>query len=154
MIIIEGNENNENEVTGKFVIKPHLAYIFTKYIYGDINGNIDLEHLKRRWMTDRTIVSESTIDLKAMENEEIEINRKENIQRQAWILAKKKYNKNEKDGGISVKQFNRVMIELRERDHHLVTIRREFNRRRNNLMNAKQNAIKRLRQLRIQLENL
>ena len=145
VVIVERREHDDEKITGKFTVKPLFSYIFTNYIYGDIKGNVDLENSKRRWMTDRSIVSESIIDLQQMKKEEEKMITDEKIHRETWKHAKKQYKTDEEDGGLTKKQFQRVMIELRERDHHFIVMRREFERRKNDIETAKRRAIERLK---------
>ena len=104
-----------------------------------------MENSKQRWMTDRSIVSESIIDLQQMKKEEEKMITDEKIHRETWKHAKKQYKTDEEDGGLTKKQFQRVMIELRERDHHFIVMRREFERRKNDIETAKRRAIERLK---------
>ena len=111
-------ERRENMMTRKslevYRETPFFIYIYKLYIWRH-KGNVDLENSKRRWMTDRSIVSESIIDLQQMKKEEEKLITDEKIHRETWKHAKKQYKKDEEDGGLTKKQFQRVMIELRER---------------------------------------
>ena len=106
---------------------------FTNYIYGDIKGNVDLENSKRRWMTDRSIVSESIIDLQQMKKEEEKMITDERIHRETWKHAKKQYKinkykilknirqKNPECYNNLIKELQKNLYEMRTKNHILIS---------------------------------
>ena len=124
---------------GYLTVSPLIKYVVTEKIYHADKDPV-LATSRHQHMFDRMVIRNMTIDLRDMKSERGGLERSERNHLESWFSAKRRYY----NGELTKEEFERVEIELRQRDHHLENMLDELNYRENVALQTKGEAEKNL----------
>eukprot|EP00505_MAST-04D_sp_SCG-Rhode-Island_P000566 Stramenopile-MAST_4_protein_566 len=130
---------------GYFTLSPLTRHVVSHVLHG-AHGDTAVSQYRQQWMSDRRVVHFMNVDLQSLAMERQEMQRQEELNLQAWLLAKQMYHDHDETtaggdeengrGGarpsqrtLPRREFDLVQIELEQRDHHLAVMGDELNRR-------------------------